>query len=101
MASGVPARGIRLLERRLKRRVKQGRFRDMTSATMQLSRMSRQDKLLVMEAIWADLSADEAEVVSPKWHKDALRDTESNLAAGLEQIVDWAEAKRRLRQRTA
>jgi hypothetical protein len=54
----------------------------MTSATMQLSRMSRQDKLLAMEAIWADLSADEAEVVSPRWHEVALRETESKLAAG-------------------
>jgi hypothetical protein len=73
----------------------------MTSATMQLSRMSRQDKLLAMEAIWADLSADEAEVASPRWHEVALRETESKLAAGLEQVIDWAEAKRQLRQKSA
>lgn len=71
------------------------------NATLQLDRMSRQEKLLAMEAIWADLSVDERGVESPSWHEGALRETEANLAAGREQILDWTDAKRRLRQKPA
>jgi hypothetical protein len=65
--------------------------------TIQIEQMSRAEKLQVMEAIWADLS--KAEVESPAWHADVLRETEARVAAGEERITDWEVAKRELRKR--
>ena len=52
-----------------------------------------------MEAIWADLSKAEADVESPPWHGDVLRETEARVAAGQERIADWETAKLELRKR--
>lgn len=51
-----------------------------------------------MEALWADLSRDEAEVESPAWHADALRETSERVARGEEKILDWEQAKAELRK---
>jgi hypothetical protein len=67
--------------------------------TLQIEQMSRAEKLQVMEALWADLSETEAEVESPAWHADVLRETEARVAAGEERITDWDTAKRELRKR--
>jgi hypothetical protein len=64
----------------------------------QLETMSREEKLQVMEALWADLSQND-DVESPAWHKDALEETEARLASGEEKILDWDDAKRDLRKR--
>ena len=65
----------------------------------QIEQMSRAEKLQVMEALWEDLSKTEAEVESPAWHADVLRETEARVAAGGERITDWETAKRELRTR--
>lgn len=65
------------------------------NATIQLERMSREEKLQAMEA----LSKDDAAVVSPAWHHDVLMKTEARVAAGQEQMADWTTAKRELRKR--
>ena len=70
----------------------------MTTA-IQIERMSREEKLQTMEAIWADLSRDDAGVESPAWHQEALKETEARVAGGQEQIADWTTAKRDLRKR--
>jgi hypothetical protein len=71
-------------------------------ATMlQLETMSREDKLIAMEAIWADLSKDSAAIESPSWHKSALEETEKRVANGEESPIDWEIAKRQLRQTPA
>jgi hypothetical protein len=67
--------------------------------TQQIEQMSRAEKLQLMEAIWTDLSKKEAEVISPAWHEDVLRETEARVAAGEERIADWEIAKRELRKR--
>ena len=71
----------------------------MTLVMQEIKRMTRAEKLQTMEAIWADLSASDAEVESPAWHADALRETEARMAAGQENVVDWEDAKRELRRR--
>ena len=65
----------------------------------QIARMSREEKLLMMEALWAELSRKDSDVESPPWHQKALRETEARLAAGTEKLVDWADAKKELRNR--
>jgi hypothetical protein len=67
--------------------------------TQQVEQMSRTEKLQVMEAIWTALSASDAEMESPAWHADALRETEQRFSLGEERIVDWESAKRELRNR--
>ncbi len=69
-------------------------------SAIQIERMSREEKLRVMEAIWADLSRDETKVESPAWHQGVLRETEARFAAGEERLEDWETAKRDLRKRS-
>jgi hypothetical protein len=63
-----------------------------------LAEMSVADKLHAMEAIWADLCRNAPEEAVPDWHLQILEDRERRLAAGQEEVLDWEEAKRRLRQ---
>lgn len=65
----------------------------------QIEQMTRAEKLQAMEAIWADLSRTDAELDSPAWHAEALRQTEARVTAGKERITDWELAKRELRAR--
>jgi hypothetical protein len=67
--------------------------------TFEIGHLSREDKLKVMEAIWEDLSKEDEEVESPKWHQKALLETEERLNLGEEKKVDWSTAKKELRER--
>jgi hypothetical protein len=66
-------------------------------SALEIQRMPRAEKLRLMEALWADLSRDEAEVESPAWHADVLRETSERVARGEEKIIDWTQAKAELR----
>lgn len=57
------------------------------------------EKLKIIETLWGDLVADEGSVASPAWHGDELRKTESEFVAGRVEVVDWAFAKKELRNR--
>ncbi len=61
--------------------------------------LPRREKLQLMESLWVDLNQAEVEVESPAWHEAALRETERRVAVGEEEMLDWEEAKRRLRER--
>ena len=67
--------------------------------TLLLKKMSRDEKLRAMEALWADLSADESKVTSPAWHAEALRHAEQQVKAGKAKFSDWDEAKQRILQK--
>jgi len=67
--------------------------------TLSLDQMTTAEKLRVMEAIWADLSRNEADLESPAWHEDVLREREARYRAGEEKPVDWETAKKQLRNR--
>jgi hypothetical protein len=60
--------------------------------------MSRAEKIMVLEALWEDLSRDEGGVESPSWHRDELAATEERVKCGQEQPVDWEQAKKQLRK---
>ncbi len=66
---------------------------------LEIQKMPRREKLKLMESLWADLSRDEAELESPAWHADALRETSERRARGEEKVIDWEEAKAKLRKR--
>jgi len=67
-------------------------------SSIDFKRMSREEKLKVMHAIWEDLAGDEDAVESPEWHGEALRETEERMRSGVEQVHDWDEAKTKLRR---
>ncbi len=71
----------------------------MTPNRAEFGHLSREEKLKVMEAIWEDLSEEVEQVESPDWHGESLEETESRLRAGQETVVDWPEAKKKLRKR--
>jgi hypothetical protein len=64
-----------------------------------LEKMSREEKLRIMEELWEDLSRDESKVESPAWHGDVLRERAQAVKSGKEVCQDWEEAKGRLRKR--
>jgi len=61
-------------------------------------RLPRIEKIRLMESLWTALCHEEEEIDSPSWHEAVLRQTEQRVAAGEEQVVDWDEAKRRIRR---
>lgn len=64
-----------------------------------LKKMSRDEKLRAMEALWADLSQDEVRFESPAWHEQTLRGAERALKTGKSHFSDWEEAKKRIRRK--
>lgn len=66
-----------------------------------LKKMSRDEKLRAMEALWADLSKDEDRFESPAWHAQALRDAERAVKNGKAKFTDWEQAKKRIRRKVA
>ncbi len=65
----------------------------------ELRKLPRIEKLRIIETLWSDLAADEESLDSPAWHADELRKTETDLAAGRIEVLDWEDAKKELRKR--
>jgi hypothetical protein len=69
------------------------------SVELQIGQMTLEEKLRAMEALWADLSSHEAELSSPPWHEQVLREREARVQSGEEKFEDWETAKKQLRER--
>ena len=69
-------------------------------ALEEIHQLPLREKLLVMEAIWEDLSREEQNLEVPQWHKELLDERERLLAEGKAQFVDWEEAKRQINEAT-
>jgi hypothetical protein len=69
--------------------------------TLPISKMSRREKLIAMETLWIDLSKDDADIESPAWHGEALRETERLVKAGKAKFLDLDDAKTALRRKIA
>ncbi len=52
--------------------------------------MTRAEKVMALEALWEDLSRNDAEFESPDWHREELAATQERVKSGLERFVDWA-----------
>ena len=66
-----------------------------------LQKMSRDEKLRAMEALWADLSKDYDRFESPVWHAQALHEAERAMKNGKAKFSDWEKAKKRIRRKAA
>lgn len=65
----------------------------------EIKEMPIDQKLRLMEAIWTEISRTSDEYTSPDWHREELEETEKRRASGQETLIDWEEAKTRLRNR--
>ena len=70
----------------------------MMIALEQIHQLPLHEKLLVMEAIWEDLSREEQALEVPQWHKELLDERERLLAEGKARFLDWEEAKGQIRE---
>jgi hypothetical protein len=59
-----------------------------------LKKLSRDEKLRAMEALWADLSQDEARFESAVWHDHALREAERAVKTGKARFSDLGGSKK-------
>ena len=71
------------------------------SSSLPLSSMTIEEKLLAMEALWDDLCRLRPSMDPLDWHRDILEERERSLQAGSEELLDWEEAKRAIRERIA
>lgn len=63
-----------------------------------LKKMSTQDKMRLMEALWQDVSTKDTEIDSPEWHDDILAERDRLINSGEESFIDWEVAKKSLRE---
>ncbi len=71
------------------------------STLLPLNSMTIEDKLLAMEFLWDDLRRLHPPMEPPAWHRNILDERERNLQAGSDELLDWEEAKRAIRERIA
>ncbi len=65
--------------------------------SLPIDRMSTAEKIETMELLWDDLCKVPENFQSPEWHSDILKIRDNRVKNGKESPVDWAEAKKRLR----
>lgn len=63
-----------------------------------IHQLPRSEKLQIMEYLWKELSEEDVKFESPDWHKKALAETEERMIHEKEEVLDWNEAKSRLRK---
>jgi hypothetical protein len=68
------------------------------TALEQIHQMPLHEKLLVMEALWEDISREEEKLEVPAWHKEVLDQRERLIAEGKAQFIDWEEAKKQIKE---
>jgi len=68
---------------------------------LQIEKMTLEEKLRAMEALWADLSRNAENFESPSWHNQVLKERDQRTKSGQEKFVNWEDAKRELRDRLA
>ena len=62
-------------------------------SAIEISGMSRIERLQVMEAIWDSLSHDESEIETPAWHEDVLAGRQSKIKKGDAEFVSIENVK--------
>jgi hypothetical protein len=70
------------------------------AASLQVDRMTTQEKLRAMEELWAELSRIPETVPVPDWHRELLNLREQAVEDGEAVFSDWADARRRILDQT-
>ena len=71
------------------------------SVSLEIDRMTLEEKLRTMEALWDDLCRREEDIPVPQWHKDLLDERARLIEQGKAQFMDWEDAKKRVSERTS
>jgi putative addiction module component (TIGR02574 family) len=66
-----------------------------------IPKLSVEEKLQTMEALWQSLSSKPEAVKSPAWHEKELRDREQDIESRKSKFIDWEKAKAHIRRRTS
>ncbi|MDZ7718373.1 MAG: addiction module protein [Balneolaceae bacterium] len=62
----------------------------------EVKNLSTEEKLLLMEALWNDLSEKIESMEIPERHKEILDEREKKIQAGEAKFVDWEKAKKQI-----
>jgi hypothetical protein len=65
--------------------------------TLNLEKMSTEEKLKAMEMLWDDLCRHTPDFSSPSWHEGVLKEREQRISEGKEKFLDWEQAKKDIR----
>jgi putative addiction module component (TIGR02574 family) len=65
----------------------------------EMRKLSRTEKLKIIETLWSDLAQEEDDFESPAWHGEVLKQTEAEYSAGQIESLAWEDAKKELRSR--
>lgn len=68
------------------------------ASTLPLDRMTVEEKVQAMEALWDDLCRRAEGVESPEWHANVLAERHAACEHGEELSEDWNVAKRKIRK---
>lgn len=63
-----------------------------------IDRMTIEEKLQTMEALWDDLCQHEEALPVHDWQKQILNDRERLIEEGKAQFIDWEQAKKDIAQ---
>jgi putative addiction module component (TIGR02574 family) len=71
----------------------------MDPVSLPIDRMTIEEKLMAMEALWDNLCRNEAQIPVEDWHKELLDERQRQIDSGEARFVDWETAKARIRDR--
>lgn len=63
-----------------------------------IDRMSSEEKLQALEALWESIAREGDRYPPPAWHEDELKRTQERFESRAEQPMDWETAKQQLRR---
>ena len=66
-----------------------------------IDKMTIEEKLQAMEALWADLCQHEGALPVHEWQKRILDRRERRIAEGGTRFIDWEESKKRIEKETS
>ena len=64
-----------------------------TVSIAEIKKLSLQEKLDFMEALWNDLRSYPDQVPMPQWQKDLLDTRRSSVEKGEDKLIDWDDVK--------
>ena len=70
-----------------------------TAASIPIESFYTDEKLILMERLWNDLSSNPVQIPSPDWHGDVLAERIAFARDDPTSFVEWEDAKNRLRER--
>ena len=69
-----------------------------TMNKIEISRMSKIERLQTMEAIWDSLIHENSEIESPEWHRDILAARKLNIEEGKAEFISIEELRSKHRR---